>query len=375
MPKGQPKDNKYETKDHEGRKFASFSEMCAYYNKPITTVKNRLDRGWSLEQALTVPNDDQKRKIKPHNGIPWKDHLGNEYISLPKMCAAYGITEKIFQSRKRLLKWPLEKILTTPVAKQPPNSKKTTDHLGNEFPSVSEMCRYHKVSLSLYKERIKRGWDVERALTAPAKKINDMSNQRCIDHLGHEYPSKKAMCDAYHISRYTMDARLERGWDLEKALTAPYVINSRQVVDYKNREFPTLKDMANFYGLEAYQLQGLEEINNDILQKMVVNRFAGTQVGNITINRCVAFPYFEVTINGNKYVIHLETILTKYHESDTFNPLPQTKIPNPYITIKKQLKFPYYLIEIDGEETIASYWQIIRKNTESNFGIRNKTKK
>ena len=43
-----------ESTDHLGNTYYSFNEMCRTYNMNATTVKQRLDNGWSKEEALTI---------------------------------------------------------------------------------------------------------------------------------------------------------------------------------------------------------------------------------------------------------------------------------------------------------------------------------
>lgn len=45
------------------------------------------------------------------------------------------------------------------------------------------------------------------------------------DHLGITYPSIKAMCEAYGISRSAYNNRKRLGWDLQDSLTKPVRIN------------------------------------------------------------------------------------------------------------------------------------------------------
>ena len=362
-------------KDHLGNEYESFCAMCRAYEKPMSTVQNRLQRNWTLEQALTIDNKSQKAKIN-HKKI-WTDHLGNCYNSLPEMCAAYNINEKIYQSRVRLLKWDLEKTLTTPVIKTPKNAKTVRDHLGNEFSSVSEMCRFHNIKLTRYKERVKVGWDVEKALTTPAKQINDMTAKTCYDHLGNKFKSQNEMCRYYNIKRHTLKSRLELGWTLEQALTGNYVINNITAIDYKNREFPTLKDIANFYALNAYMLQGNKKFKDDNkteLIRLLKNNYKQSNLGEITIVKCISFPYFKTIIKNHEYIMHLEEILDIYHNSNMFQPLPKTK-SKPVINIKRRIKFPYYVVNIQDNKNdiVMSYWEIIKLNTESNFGLKKNT--
>lgn len=376
MPKGEYGRGRA-VRDHLGNEFASVRDMCRHYGISESTFGNRRNRGWTVEQALTVKTEGNTRKVKP-KGRTWKDHLGNEYESIPAMCAAYGITDKIYQSRRRVCKWPLEKILTTPVTKLGgANGKKATDHLGNEFPSVSDMCRYHGVKLSRYKERVKLGWSVEKALTAPAREMNSMKAEACEDHLGNRYPSKNAMCRAYNIRRHTLMSRLELGWDLERALTEPLTTCGKPAVDYRNRKFPSLKDMANFYGIKPYNLGNLSPDGvMGAIEKYVPRRFAGfIMKDGSRISRCVSWPYFVSEKDGHESLVHVEKILADYHgRPELFGPLPETVI-RPFIEIVKPLGFPYYLIGMDGKEFAATYWEIIRINAEANSGISAKRRK
>lgn len=353
-------------KDHLGNEFPSVSRMCEHYCMPVSTYINRISRGWTLEQALTERHDTTARK----HGYKklWTDHKGNTYKSVGEMCAAYNITEKIFWSRKRICKWPLEKILTEPLQTIPGNAKEITDHLGNVFPSVSAMCRHHNVKLTRYKERRKLGWDIERALTEPAKDMPRISACECEDHLGNKYKSKNDMCRAYGVTRYSLNARLALGWSLEKALTEPLIINARPVEDYMRRKFATIKDMANFYGIPEYRFGDAGSIiDKKLLAGLAAYYYKNRLVAGWAIIRCVKFPYFLVEINGQEHIAHFEKILDRYHNSDEFEPIRKTKTG--FISIKRLIRFPYYLAEINGKESVISYWKAIALNAEHNFGL------
>ena len=356
------------TKDHNGVEYESFSAMCKAYGLPNTTVKNRLARNWSLEEALTIPNESTGRK--KNYAKEWEDHLGNKYNSVREMCENYGISEKVFWSRKRLLKWPLKKILTTPLKDIPETSIEITDHLGNTFRSISDLCRYHKIGLSTFRERRKLGWSIEKALTTPKKNVS-MKRKKCIDHLGNQYASLNEMCRHYGLSRYTFSSRLELGWGLEKALTTPYVIAHKTCVDYNNQTFPTLKDMANYYYLPAYALQGVNDDKDiaKVLIEKIKNRFKNVQIKNIHVLHCVKFPYFMIREKNHKSIMHIDEILDVYHNTPEFKPLPATKVQNDTLKIVKVIRFPYYLVELNHQTIVWSYWNIIDYNLNSNFGL------
>ena len=56
-----------------------------------------------------------------------------------------------------------------------------TDHLGNTFRNIKEMCQYHHVSYGVYQHnRNVKGWDIEKALTYKAFKVEDLFNKKIL---------------------------------------------------------------------------------------------------------------------------------------------------------------------------------------------------
>ncbi len=150
-----------------------------------------------------------------------KDHLGNEFDTLKAMCEYHNVpTEVYYQRLKKGLS--LEELLK-PYHKRKNSKtkgKKCVDHLGNEYDSISAMCRKYNINSTLFRMRRKLGDSVERALRPAAVKGKGIG-QKCVDHLGNEYRSVKSMCDHYQIRAYVLKYRLEHGYTLEQALTTP----------------------------------------------------------------------------------------------------------------------------------------------------------
>lgn len=56
---------------------------------------------------------------------------------------------------------------------------RVTDHLGNEFKSIKEMCEFHHIPSKIYDNRVNRQhWSMEKALTTPLRvnKNEDIKN-------------------------------------------------------------------------------------------------------------------------------------------------------------------------------------------------------
>lgn len=196
----------------------------------------------------------------PVNCKKCRDHLGHEYRSIREMTRAWKVTD--FQYYKRLSRgWSLEKALTVPSG----GSHPVRDHLGQEFCSVRDMAVAWNVGYDAYLARRKYGWSIERALTEPVRgrcrfpdpagagitdpyelsvatgvaphtiyrrvrggkspaEIEFAGNLKRIpsrDHLGQDFPTLRKMAEYWQIEYQTLLARLKKGWDVEKALTAP----------------------------------------------------------------------------------------------------------------------------------------------------------
>lgn len=98
-------------KDHLGQEFKSIAAMCRYWNINVYTFLGRKIRGWNIEDALTRELD-----FGYGIGIPAKDHLGNHYMSVSHMARTYGLRpDALFKRLER--GWSLKEALTTPVRK------------------------------------------------------------------------------------------------------------------------------------------------------------------------------------------------------------------------------------------------------------------
>ena len=137
-------------RDHHGVEFKSFNQMCIYWGTTERTVKERLSKGWTLEDALIKSNQTSH---------PCVDHLGNKYASVKAMLSTYGINASVFQSRKQK-GWDLKRILETPHS-----VNACTDHLGNKFPSRKAMCEFYKIPRREFYKRLAEHWSLKDALT------------------------------------------------------------------------------------------------------------------------------------------------------------------------------------------------------------------
>ena len=114
-----------EVTDHLGNKYRSLSLMARTYGiKPIT-LRDRLERGWSVREALTIPVDTSThRKNVNVEGIRVQDHKGVWYNSYYELAKSYGLTISTLYGRLVRLGWSIEKALLTPTQERKTGTRK-----------------------------------------------------------------------------------------------------------------------------------------------------------------------------------------------------------------------------------------------------------
>lgn len=170
--------------DHLGNEYRSINELCRTYGISVGKYNYGMKSGLSIEEIL-------------NRGIVY-DHLGKGYKNLSEMCKAYGIGLSVYMHRKKA-GWSLKDILTREI-KECSNGKRCRDHLGNEYSSVTEMCRAYGISRSLYINRIESGLSIEEALKTDRNASG--RNLACTvyeDRNGNVYGSIESLCDALGI--------------------------------------------------------------------------------------------------------------------------------------------------------------------------------
>lgn len=210
--------------DHLGNKYKSLAAMCAAY--PVqnrSTFRYRIVHGMNLEEALMTPPSDGSSKTVT-------DHRGNTYPSVKSMCAAYPVKNDRTYFHRLSIGWTQEEALTIKDG----NKKETEDHLGNTFPSVKAMCAAHPVkNAKTYGNRIRKGWSKEKALMTPI----DPDKHQVTDHLGNTFSTISEMCAAYPVGNIqTYNSRLRKGWSQEEALISHPAFDKHGVANSKDEK-------------------------------------------------------------------------------------------------------------------------------------------
>ena len=132
-------------KDHLGKEHESVEIMCKSWDVKLSTYYNRLNTGYTLEEALT----GVKKRIQ--------DHLGNSFENVQKMCDYWQISKKAY-SRKRERGYTLEQALTNHM------EYRCVDLFGIKHKTTIDMCKYWNVGISYYYKVFKKTNKISVAL-------------------------------------------------------------------------------------------------------------------------------------------------------------------------------------------------------------------
>ena len=186
---------------YKGVTYKNLKACAIAYGLSYTTLRSRLNSGLTMEEALT----------KPLHGIVACDHKGRTYPTMRAMAEAYGLSYMTLRSRLNS-GLTMEEALTMPL-----HGIVACDHKGRTYPSMSAMARAYGLSYITLRTRLYSGLTMEEALTKPLRASHGA--HKCIDHLGQEFSSIKAMCKHWNVLYESFFYRINQGMSVEKALT------------------------------------------------------------------------------------------------------------------------------------------------------------
>lgn len=146
-----------EITDHQGRKFKSCGEMCDFWGVDLENYNVRVySLKWSKERALTTPVKNRVRMK-----LPTVDHQGRAFESFEQLARHYAMCSDTLKHRlKRGMS--LEQALTTPARRG--QHVQCKDHLGTVYYTFTDMCNHWGVGYSTFISRLNRGLSIEKCL-------------------------------------------------------------------------------------------------------------------------------------------------------------------------------------------------------------------
>ncbi|WP_044912795.1 hypothetical protein [Butyrivibrio sp. WCE2006] len=115
--------------DHNGITYESIKEMCDAFGVTPTLYLKRIERGWSVKEALEGKQ-------------PYFSCDGKDYYSQKEVCDAFDIHPNSFRLKLKH-GYSIDDIVDR-------KSFRVTDHLGNKYANEAEMCAFYDVKVSTY---------------------------------------------------------------------------------------------------------------------------------------------------------------------------------------------------------------------------------
>ena len=153
-----PKSIRFNNKLYKGT-----GELAKAFGMKRQAFQHRLKAGWTLNQACNL--EEPPEIIR--KGAPIKFTFDEkEYSFFSKNAAAlyFGINPGTFKSRLDVMKWSIEEALELVDRVRPEAQGIEYKIDGLTFKSRSAMARYYEINIDKLEARLKRGWNLDRAL-------------------------------------------------------------------------------------------------------------------------------------------------------------------------------------------------------------------
>lgn len=201
-----------QTVTYHGKKYPNFSKAISdlEIKESPSTIKNRMEKhGMSFEEVIDV----DPRMFKGGRIFNYK---GKVYYSFQELSEGVGVPEGTL--RKRLKKgMSVEEAVEAP-RNQIVKNREVISYKGKTYKMWSEFLEENplfKRARSSIQQRRERGMSIEEALDDYAKK------NFVTDHKGNVFRNNTERSLEYGLNPTTVRNRLMLGWSLEKALTTP----------------------------------------------------------------------------------------------------------------------------------------------------------
>ena len=183
--------------------------------------------------------------------LKYDDGLGNTFKNIGDMCKFHQVSTTTYRLKTRAGLSHRE--IFSNVSRKGLRTKFTVpckDHLGNEYPTTRAMCEAWNIDYDLYLARLRNGFSVQKALEKLTPRDKDAALYNgLVDINGVEYKTLTAMCQAWGISVKCFVGRIERGWSFEEALSIPAdtsnpVKRHSRVSDHVGNKFTSVNAMC-----------------------------------------------------------------------------------------------------------------------------------
>ena len=231
----------------EGVEYPNLPSIAKEYGMTLNSIYKRYSRGCRGDNL--VPEKKRKNYIKPVKIIKYRHVVnGIGYKSRRQACKKYNIKEVTV--RKRMERgWSLENAVTTPARfHYVPNddlgsgTAKSVTVEGKKFRTISEAAREYGLIAENVQAALQKGFTIEQALKLEIRPTEDSFFFE-----GKFYKSREHLCRKFNFSSSLMHNRLNRGLTIREALNLGNE-NIGNEGRYNQTIFERNQDLANSSG-------------------------------------------------------------------------------------------------------------------------------
>tara|TARA_B100000925_G_scaffold272061_1_gene235729 strand:+ start:72 stop:1430 length:1359 start_codon:yes stop_codon:yes gene_type:complete len=230
----------------EGKGFKSYDELSKHYGVKVVTIRTRLKRGLSLEEALGIVKTPDLRYKKNNTkkttrSVKDVDLVvdGIKYDSISQLAKSFGLEPYVVRNRIIDYGYTAEEAVKKPLKGKSINVK------GKEFSSIAEAARYFNKSAGTIQANLKRGLTVDEAFGFEKRRT---SRTVLYDWNGKKYTIKeltKLLSKEYKIPQSILFSRIyQNKLSIEEAIS----LGSEKVVSSGRYNLTILKrdpELAN----------------------------------------------------------------------------------------------------------------------------------
>lgn len=274
------------TKYEVGGEKLTIKQMSERFDVPEVTIRDRLARGASLEDALSHGKIikgklSQRKKYGQRKKVSLVVD-GVEYSGYKALGEAYGLKQYVV--RERIVKhgWTPEEA----VKKQGKSKSLVID--GVKYDKLNDVSEKFGISQSAINRRLDDGWTPEEA-------VNLMTHESLvnIEYQGNKYTSIKALSEAVGITTGKLTSRFNNGYTVEEAVamgSESIKSSGRYNLTILERD-PELTSKPSLVYFIAILIDGETKYKVGITTQTVKERFSS-----------LGYPYREITTAGSTLI-------------------------------------------------------------------------
>jgi len=206
----------------DGKRFCSIKHIADHYGVLLYRTKARLQRGWTIEQAIGLEPRNHKNAMYIEVTVE-----GRTFPNIKAAADFYGVNESTARGRLGRLGWTPEEAFGVVEKKVFKKNHKPITIDGMTFETNVAAAKFYGLTASAWFMRLHSGYTPEQAAGLEPKPKNKHPLAKETEVFGKTYPSLDEACRCLgkknNILFATVKARLQRGWSIEDAVTIPTI--------------------------------------------------------------------------------------------------------------------------------------------------------